>query len=630
MKGTIAEVALILTLITSMMTPITFIQSLQSTWDSWWDSNWKYRRPIIVTNPLNENLQHYNVSIVINATQFIEKGKVRSDYGDIRFTYYDTLTGEEKEITNYWMEGYADSYVSFWIQIDHIPAESNITLYMYYGNQEASYTGLIWNGTWFTYTNSSTIPDGFNESSNIYGRFPLASDSFGVLGGSPTHTHIIEGNTDVQQIYNYAGSWGVVYTCGTHSHHFRTITDPAPNYPPYYTLKLLNRSGSIYLLKDFIIYTNSSFATNSSYYEIFKPAIGYFLLPNETIGKIGGTSPHVHTFSGKTDIARGGGPYMLSGVDVTGDHYHIFSGTTKESIIMPRYYNLTPIYVKENLAPLEAGITLMANSVPPIGWKPLIVSDKFIRCSTIPGGQGGGHHYHNFTFTTSTAYLLSGGDAYWSPYQGISDYHVHTATGISSQESDDPPYFSVLYIVRDEVVVTYSIGREELGPNIAITKIESLKSIVGYGYTTDIIVEIANFGSFTEIFNLTIYINMTPICKREIMLQNESSITISVTWNTTSFDKGNYTISAYVTPVPAEINTTDNLLTDGWVYIGIPGDVDANNFVDVMDLLAIAFAYGSTPGHPKYNPNYDIDGNNFIDVMDLLITAMNYGKTDPR
>lgn len=123
---------------------------------------------------------------------------------------------------------------------------------------------------------------------------------------------------------------------------------------------------------------------------------------------------------------------------------------------------------------------------------------------------------------------------------------------------------------------------------------------------------------------------MTPICKREIMLQNESSITISVTWNTTSFDKGNYTISAYVTPVPAEINTTDNLLTDGWVYIGIPGDVDANNFVDVMDLLAIAFAYGSTPGHPKYNPNYDIDGNNFIDVMDLLITAMNYGKTDPR
>jgi hypothetical protein len=108
-----------------------------------------------------------------------------------------------------------------------------------------------------------------------------------------------------------------------------------------------------------------------------------------------------------------------------------------------------------------------------------------------------------------------------------------------------------------------------------------------------------------------------------------TSETLTFTWNTTGFDKGNYTICAYAWPVPGEADTADNTFTNGIIYVGIPGDVDANNFVEVKDILAVAIAYGTQPGDPKYHPNLDINNDNFIDIKDILTTTLNYGKTDP-
>lgn len=68
---------------------------------------------------------------------------------------------------------------------------------------------------------------------------------------------------------------------------------------------------------------------------------------------------------------------------------------------------------------------------------------------------------------------------------------------------------------------------------------------------------------------------------------------------------------------------------DGWVYVGLVGDVNADGIVDIEDIYNIALHYGTMPGQPGYVPNLDINGDGIIDIADIYITALHYGETDP-
>jgi len=165
--------------------------------------------------------------------------------------------------------------------------------------------------------------------------------------------------------------------------------------------------------------------------------------------------------------------------------------------------------------------------------------------------------------------------------------------------------------------------------DIAITDVIPLKTVVGQGYSMNMTVTVGNQGDQPATFDVTTYANTTTTQTKTLTLPNGNSTTETFTWNTTGFVKGNYTISAYAWPVPGETDTADNTLADGVVYVGIPGDVDANHKVEIKDIFAIAKAYGSSVGQPKYNPNLDINNDGKIDIKDIFITAKNYGKTDP-
>jgi len=51
--------------------------------------------------------------------------------------------------------------------------------------------------------------------------------------------------------------------------------------------------------------------------------------------------------------------------------------------------------------------------------------------------------------------------------------------------------------------------------------------------------------------------------------------------------------------------------------------------VDLKDVYAVAKAYGSYPGHPKYDPNLDIIYDGKIDLKDYYTVCKKYGKTNP-
>jgi uncharacterized protein YfaS (alpha-2-macroglobulin family) len=56
-------------------------------------------------------------------------------------------------------------------------------------------------------------------------------------------------------------------------------------------------------------------------------------------------------------------------------------------------------------------------------------------------------------------------------------------------------------------------------------------------------------------------------------------------------------------------------------------DVNGDGVVNILDVAIVAKAYGSYPGHPRWNPAADMDSNEIINILDVARVAKDYGKT---
>jgi hypothetical protein len=161
--------------------------------------------------------------------------------------------------------------------------------------------------------------------------------------------------------------------------------------------------------------------------------------------------------------------------------------------------------------------------------------------------------------------------------------------------------------------------------DVAVTGIQC-KNVTSNSTSTSIKVTVTNQGDFPELLNVTLYANTTAVAEfTSRTLLAGTSVTITLTWNTSGFNYGNYTITAYATPVPGETDTTDNTLMN-WIVITIPGDIDGNFKVQLNDLVLLAHAYGSRSGDSNWNSSADIDDNGIVGLSDLVILAKNYGQ----
>lgn len=165
--------------------------------------------------------------------------------------------------------------------------------------------------------------------------------------------------------------------------------------------------------------------------------------------------------------------------------------------------------------------------------------------------------------------------------------------------------------------------------DIAVANVTPLKTIVGQSYPMHINVIVENQGDLTETFNVTAYANTTTIETLEVALESGASRTLTFTWNTTGFSKGNYTISAYAWPVLGETDTSDNTFTGNTVTVTIPGDVNGDFDVNILDVSRICGIYGAEQGQGLFIPECDIDNDGTITILDVVIACSHYGQTDP-
>jgi parallel beta-helix repeat protein len=63
------------------------------------------------------------------------------------------------------------------------------------------------------------------------------------------------------------------------------------------------------------------------------------------------------------------------------------------------------------------------------------------------------------------------------------------------------------------------------------------------------------------------------------------------------------------------------------IAVKMPGDLNMDGKVDIIDVVIAGSAFGSEPGHPRWNPTADENEDNIIDILDLISICLNFGKT---
>jgi hypothetical protein len=64
----------------------------------------------------------------------------------------------------------------------------------------------------------------------------------------------------------------------------------------------------------------------------------------------------------------------------------------------------------------------------------------------------------------------------------------------------------------------------------------------------------------------------------------------------------------------------------GTFEISLLGDVDGNGRVNVSDVAIVGLAFGSYPGHSRWNPAADVNKDQTVDIRDVALTAQRFGK----
>ncbi|HYB68378.1 MAG TPA: CARDB domain-containing protein, partial [Candidatus Acidoferrales bacterium] len=148
------------------------------------------------------------------------------------------------------------------------------------------------------------------------------------------------------------------------------------------------------------------------------------------------------------------------------------------------------------------------------------------------------------------------------------------------------------------------------------------------GWVLNISATVTNLGNASESFSVTLSYNSTSMATLPVndMAPNATQ-TLVFSWNTTNVRCGNYTMEAETAFAPSETNAASNVLVDGALRINLLGDVNGEGKVDMNDIMTILNAFGSYPGHARWNAACDLNQDGRIDLADIVLALMNFGKT---
>ena len=222
----------------------------------------------------------------------------------------------------------------------------------------------------------------------------------------------------------------------------------------------------------------------------------------------------------------------------------------------------------------------------------------------------------------------SGGN-YWSDYVGLDSLKGPYQNETGSDGIGDTPY-----VIDAHNVDHYPLMNSM--PDVAVTSVISGKTdcdpfpTIGRNYTLAIRVTVENQAVYAETVNVTVQILATEIGRStNVSVAGRSSVTLDFSWDTTSWEYGNYSMRALAEPLLTEYDTSDNSFEDCWILLTIPGDINGDQKVNVLDAIRIANSFNSKPSDANWNPNADINCDNKVNILDCIVLANYFNQSWP-
>ncbi len=60
---------------------------------------------------------------------------------------------------------------------------------------------------------------------------------------------------------------------------------------------------------------------------------------------------------------------------------------------------------------------------------------------------------------------------------------------------------------------------------------------------------------------------------------------------------------------------------------GIPGDINKDGKVNILDAILMASAFGTRPGELNWDIRCDLNKDDKVNILDAIILAANFGKS---
>ncbi|WP_430459558.1 DUF2341 domain-containing protein [Thalassolituus sp. LLYu03] len=137
---------------------------------AYWDDNWGFRTTVSVRNTASQNLTDYQVLLTISSSNLSSQYSWSSDGRDLRI-----LDSDDSSQLNYWIDSWdsTNKTAQVWVRFPTLTASATRTIYLYYGNTNATaatqappvftYTGIKFHTRYIT-----TNPSGKTQAFSLF------------------------------------------------------------------------------------------------------------------------------------------------------------------------------------------------------------------------------------------------------------------------------------------------------------------------------------------------------------------------------------------------------------------------------------------------------------------------------